>query len=76
MTSEWAGGINPDDYPEHTTRSLVPTGKVTAAGAGGAAGLVVVWVVSLFGLEMPGPVGAAVATLLAFAAGYLKSDPR
>jgi hypothetical protein len=49
-----------------------PVGKVNAAGAGGALAIVGVYVAGLFGVEVPAEVAAAVSTLAAFAAGYLK----
>jgi hypothetical protein len=53
---------------------LAPTSKVTYATAGGAAGLVIVFVARQFGLEMEPEVAAAVTTLLAFVAGYFKRE--
>lgn len=46
--------------------------KVAAAGVSGAAATVIVWVCAQLGLEVPGEVGAAIATLLAFAGGWAK----
>lgn len=57
-------------------RTMKPTPKVAAAGATGAAVVVLVWVASLFGLEVPGYVGTALGVLLGTAAGYFKSDGR
>lgn len=54
--------------------SAKPTPKVAAAGATGAAAIVLIWLLAQFGIEMPGEVGAAVAVLLATGAGYLKTD--
>lgn len=51
-----------------------PTNKLTAAGAAGSASVVIVWLAGLVGVDMPAEVGAAVATLLSFAAGYLVKD--
>lgn len=53
---------------------LAPTRKVSAATAGGAAGLVIVFVARQFGLEMEPEVAAAITTLLAFVAGYFKKE--
>ena len=53
--------------------SRMPVAKVTAAGLGGAVATLVIFGASLFGFEVPGEVGAALATVLAVAAGYLKS---
>lgn len=46
--------------------------KVQAAGAVGAFTTLVVFVAAEFGLVLPPEVSAAVATLAAFAAGYLQ----
>jgi hypothetical protein len=49
-----------------------PIPKVVAAGAAGALTVVLVWVVGMFGLEVPEEVAAAVTALLATGAAYLK----
>lgn len=49
---------------------MKPVPKVAAGGAAGAAAVLVVWVLSLFGVDMPAAAAAALATILAFAAGY------
>lgn len=51
-----------------------PTAKVAAAGTAGAASVLIVYVASLFGLAVPGDVGAALATLIAFSAAYFKRE--
>jgi hypothetical protein len=48
--------------------------KVIAAGAAGAATTVLVWVASLFGVDTPPEVAAALTTLLATFAGWLKPE--
>lgn len=68
------GRLDPDDYPEHTVRSLAPLPKVIATGLAGAATIVAVYVAGLFGLAVPPTVAAALTTILAFLAGYLKSN--
>lgn len=50
--------------------------KVQAAGAAGAAATVAVFIAAQFGLEVPPGVEAALATLFAVAAGYLKRDTK
>lgn len=55
---------------ENTT-DLAPTRKVSAAGVGGSAGIVLVWVLGQLGIDMPVEVAGAVVALLAFGAGYL-----
>lgn len=46
--------------------------KVGAAGAGGSLAVVLVFVAKMFGMDMPAEVAAAVASLAAFVAGYVK----
>jgi hypothetical protein len=53
---------------------LKPTPKVAAAGTAGAATIILVWIASLFGLDVPEYVATAIGVLIAVAAGYLKSD--
>lgn len=48
--------------------------KVAAAGVGGAAATVLVWLLEFFGVSVPAEVAAALATLLSFAAGYLRPE--
>jgi hypothetical protein len=47
--------------------------KVLAGGAAGAASVLLLYIAGLFGLNPPAEVGAAVASLLSFAAAYLKA---
>lgn len=47
--------------------------KVAAAGASGAVATIIIYAASLAGYTLPGEVAAALAVLLAVAAGYLKS---
>lgn len=49
-----------------------PHAKVQAAGAAGASTVLLVWVLAQAGVSMPPEVAAAVTTLLATAAGYLR----
>lgn len=63
-----------DQFPEHTTRSLAPEPKVYAGTAAGAASVIVVWILSLTGVDMPDWAAAALATLLASGAAYLKRN--
>ena len=51
-----------------------PKPKVAAAGASGAVATLVVFIAAQLGVEMSAEVGAAIATLVAFAGGYLKSE--
>jgi hypothetical protein len=51
-----------------------PTSKVTAAGAGGAASILLVYIAGLFGLDVPPEAAAAAAALIAFLAGYITKE--
>jgi hypothetical protein len=48
--------------------------KVSAAGLAGAATVVILFVLALCGIAVPAAVASGLTTLLAFAAGYIKSD--
>lgn len=48
--------------------------KVQAAGAAGAVTTLLVWVASLFGVDVPPEAAAAATTLFATLAGYLKPE--
>ena len=50
-----------------------PVPKVAAGGVGGAVSIVIVWVASQLGLDVPAEVASAFTTVVAFVAGYLKS---
>lgn len=52
----------------------VPTRKVTAAGAGGAAVVVLMAVLDMYGISLDPAVVAALVTLIAFGAGYLVTE--
>lgn len=49
-----------------------PNPKVAAGGIAGAASVVLVWLVSLAGVDVPGEVASAFTTLIAFGTSYLK----
>jgi enamine deaminase RidA (YjgF/YER057c/UK114 family) len=53
--------------------SNVPTPKIQAVGVAGAATTVVVFIAGQLGLDLTAEVAAALTTLIAFGAGYLKS---
>lgn len=57
-----------------TRAQLQPTPKMAAVGVAGAGAVLLVWVVGLFGIDMPAEVAAAVAVLLNFAAGYFRTE--
>jgi len=58
------------EAPKPTT-SKRPEAKVLAAGVGGAAVTLIVFIAGLFGLEVPAEVAAAAVTVVAAVAGYL-----
>lgn len=47
--------------------------KLAASSIAGSITLIVVWVTSLFGLEMPPEVASAFTVIFSFLAGYIKS---
>ena len=51
---------------------MTPTPKIQAAGAAGAVTTVLVWAVGYAGVDVPPEVAAAVTTIIATGAGYLK----
>lgn len=51
---------------------LAPTPKVIAATTAGAATIVLVWIVGMFGVDVPPLVASAVTVLLTAGTGYLK----
>lgn len=51
--------------------SKAPVAKVTAAGLGGAVATILVWVLSLLGVDVPTLVVGALVTLASFGAGYV-----
>lgn len=53
---------------------MKPRPKVAAAGIGGAASILLVWVAGLLGLEVPAEVAAAFSTVVSFAAGWLQPE--
>lgn len=54
--------------------TAAPSRKVVASGMAGALVLVVVWVVGLFGLDVPPEVAAAATVVVAGVAGYVRHD--
>lgn len=59
--------------PEPTAR---PEAKVVAATVSGAAVTLIIFIASLFGLEVPAEVAAAAVTVVAAVAGYLAPHTR
>lgn len=53
--------------------AATPVPKVAAAGVAGAVTTLIVFIASRLGLDVPPDAAAALTTLIAFAAGYLKS---
>lgn len=57
--------------------SSAPTNKVAASGIGGSVSIVIIWLLNIvFGIEVPGEVAAAFATVISFASGYLVREKR
>lgn len=54
---------------------MKPQPKIAAAGIGGAVAVVAVWLMTLFGLDVPPEVAVALGAVLSFGAGYLKTQP-
>lgn len=52
--------------------NVKPEPKVTAAGAGGFLGVLIVWVLTLNHVDVPPEVATAIGGLLAFAGGWIK----
>lgn len=52
-----------------------PTNKVAAVGIGGTASVLAVYLAKqLFNVDLPPEVSAAIATLIAFASGYIRKE--
>jgi hypothetical protein len=75
LDAEHAAG---DDEVTSSARPRVPGNrpvpKVEAAGIAGAAATVLVFIAAQAGVDLTAEVAAAVTALLAFAAGYVRSD--
>jgi len=54
--------------------TATPTPKVAVAGVAGAVVLIIVWVVGMFGVDVPAEVAAAATVIVSFLGGYLKRD--
>jgi hypothetical protein len=59
---------------ERSSWGDAPSKKVSAAGAAGAATVLVVFIAGQFGLDVPPEAAAALTTLLATAAGYARRE--
>lgn len=57
------------------TPDSVPTRKVTAGAIGGAASIIVVWMIGVLGLEVPAEVASAFTTVISFGLGYMVEEP-
>ncbi len=51
-----------------------PTPKIGAATLAGALSIILIYIVGLFGVDIPGGVGAAIATVFTAAAGYFMPE--
>jgi len=54
--------------------TAVPTAKVAAAGIGGSVSIVLIWILSQLGIDMPAEVASAITAIVSFAAGYLVQE--
>lgn len=72
----FVGFGNETPQPATVKPTKKPSTKVVSGAAAGAVVVVVVWVCSLFGLEVPGDVASALTVLVGFGAGYVVPDPR
>lgn len=54
--------------------SVVPTDKITAAGAAAAVVAVAAWVLEGLGIQVPAPVQVNLAVCLVVAAGFIKTE--
>ncbi len=55
---------------------MTPTTKVTVGALAGAVTIILVWAVSLAGLDIPAGVASAITVLVTFAASYLVTETR
>ncbi len=55
---------------------MTPTTKVTVGALAGAVTIILVWAVSLAGLDIPAAVASAITVLITFAASYLVTETR
>lgn len=51
-----------------------PTTKVAAAGVGGSLTVLVIYVLGLFGVDLPPEVASALSALISFGAGYIVKE--
>jgi hypothetical protein len=54
--------------------NIAPTPKMNAVGIGGAVAIILVWGLSIAGIEMPAAVASAVATVISFALGWMTPE--
>ena len=46
--------------------------KIASAGAAGAATVLLIWLLSLVGIDVPVEAASAITVIIAFAAGYIR----
>ena len=66
--------VNPVLMPARKLAATDIHPKVAAAGVAGAATVIVLWIASLLGLDIPPEVASAIPVVIAVAAGYLRSS--
>lgn len=57
--------------PVGPNASLLPQRKVSSGALGGAVATVILWAISLTGIDVPAAVAAAIATVVVTAVAYL-----
>jgi hypothetical protein len=57
--------------PAEPTTSLLPQRKVSSGALSGAVATVILWAISLTGIDVPAVVAAAIATVVVTAVAYL-----
>lgn len=69
--------MNPTEKISYNQPSAEPTPKTTAAGIGGAVTSILLWGLTYFGkIDVPAEIGAALATIIAFASAYMTRDKK
>lgn len=63
--------VEPVPVDPNVPTDLTPIRKVSAAGVGGAAATVIIFILTLLDVDVPPEAAAGLAALLAFGAGYM-----
>lgn len=66
-----------DEMVSYDQTSSVPVPKVAAAGVAGSITAILIWAAKqFFGIEIPGEIGGALATVISFIAAYFTQDKK